>query len=108
PGAYFAAAAGAGRIVAGDADLPQRAVAGAVVLLHAAAAVRVPDRQHDHPASRMAEVDLRARVARDGEYGRAGARRGALDPIRAMGGGGIARHDAPPNDVDGDPAAVCE
>ena len=45
----------------------------------------------DRAAARLAQIHHRAVAARDGERVRTGARRGALDPLRPMGGGGVAR-----------------
>ena len=87
----LAAAAGARLAWLVTQILPQRAVAGAAVLLHAAAAVRGAHRAWIDPAAGLAEVDDRPRAARDGERRGNRARRGSLHSLRPVGGGGIAR-----------------
>ena len=68
--------------------------------------VRIGDT--DRAAARLAQIDHRPVAAGDGERVRAGARRGALDPVRPMGGRGVARDVAPADAVDGHPAAMRE
>src|SRR6266568_8397048 len=89
PGADFAAAAGTRRLMVRHAVLPQLAVAGAAVLLHAAVAVRDASRRPDHSAARLGQIHHRPRTAGNGERLRTGARRSALDPLYAMGSGGV-------------------
>ena len=108
PRANLAAAAGARLVVVRDAVLPQLAMAGAAVLLHAAAAVRGAHRRYDHSAAGLVQVDHRAVAARDGERVGAGARRGALDPLRPMGVRRVARNDALADAAHGHPAAMRE
>ena len=65
--------------------LPQRALAGAAVLLHVPAAVQGHAVRRDDPAAGLGQGDVRPVAARDGEHVRDRARRGAVDPDRAMG-----------------------
>src|SRR6185295_19127922 len=81
---------------------------GAAVLLHAAAAVRGAHRRRHCASARLAQVDGRPLAAGDGQCLRAGARRGALDPVHPMGVGGIARDVARTDAAHGDPAAMRE
>src|ERR1043166_3075579 len=105
-GADLALAAGARLVLVRDAVLPQLAVAGAAVLLHAAAAVRGAHRQRDRAVAGLAQVDHRPVAAGDGQRLRAGARRGALDPLSAVGSRGVARDVARPDAAHGHPAAM--
>ena len=68
-----------------DALLPQRAVAGAAVLLHVPAAVPGDGVRRDDPDSRLDQGDARTRAAGDGERVGDRARRDPVDPDRRNG-----------------------
>src|SRR5215207_5044278 len=106
--ADLAFAPGARLLLGDDAVLPQRALARALVLLHAAPALRDADRAGDRAAAGLAQGDLRPVACGDGERLRARARRRAVDPVRAVGILGGARLLAPPDIVDDHPTAMRE
>src|SRR5690606_33996281 len=106
--ADLAAAAGARRLLAGDPVLPQRALAGAAVLLHVPAALRVHRLRAHHPLPRLGEGNPRPLAAGHGQRVGGGARRCRVAAVRPMGGGRVARLLAPPDPLGYPPAAVRE
>ena len=60
------------------------------------------------PAARLAQIHHRAVAAGDGQRLGAGARRGALDPVRPVGGRRVARDVAAPDAEHDHPAAMRE